>query len=467
MERHDRKKALCTIPLALFFFWMLYSTWVKPSEVRNETFADELALRTITIEICALDANSSLDPVARLAKLRRLAVRLHAEALKDPADTTLQIRDWILRYEAGFPGSPTGMDLLKKRPVETGERGEFRLLEQIYHGPALTEAEQRIWRDRVGDDWYGLTALLHSAELHHDQDRIQLLKGERSKWARAVVSRISGLSLFVGFVVLIGTFLWLRFLVHLRRRPGAPTERLLSLAHWNWLDGVFGFLFFFFLLTVLSVTLEPFAGRMEQWGFSEGFEVFLLYVIQSIVGLFLIWRFFFRKEGQGIAAACRTMGFPLGGGKITRTLSWGVGGYAASMPLVLVLLYLSSIVFHQQPVTGNPLLPMLTEASSPAERLLFFVTISVLAPLFEEIFFRGFPFNSFRARLGTVAGTVLSAFLFAVIHFDFAVFLGLFAIGIMLSVVYYRTQSLAAPILLHCFWNTTTLITVQLLLSGP
>jgi hypothetical protein len=83
--------------------------------------------------------------------------------------------------------------------------------------------------------------------------------------------------------------------------------------------------------------------------------------------------------------------------------------------------------------------------------------VIVLAPLAEEVFFRGFFYRALRTRLPIVAAALIDGAIFGVIHFenaDMAVILPVLALlGVIFCLVYEKTGSLFAVIGLHAFNN--------------
>jgi membrane protease YdiL (CAAX protease family) len=71
----------------------------------------------------------------------------------------------------------------------------------------------------------------------------------------------------------------------------------------------------------------------------------------------------------------------------------------------------------------------------------------------EEIFFRGFLGRGLIARYGVVAGTLLSALLFGVVHIDPAQAAGVMGIGVALQLALIATRSLWIPMLIHALNN--------------
>lgn len=77
----------------------------------------------------------------------------------------------------------------------------------------------------------------------------------------------------------------------------------------------------------------------------------------------------------------------------------------------------------------------------------------ILAPLKEEVIFRGIFYPPLRGVYGRGKGILFSASLFALLHFDVVRFLPLFIGGVILTWLYEKTSSLWPSILAHGTWN--------------
>lgn len=77
----------------------------------------------------------------------------------------------------------------------------------------------------------------------------------------------------------------------------------------------------------------------------------------------------------------------------------------------------------------------------------------IVAPIVEEVFFRGFIFSVLNKRIGLPAAAILSGLLFGAIHFSLAQTIVLSFFGIVQSYLYRYTGSLLYPILLHFIFN--------------
>jgi len=82
----------------------------------------------------------------------------------------------------------------------------------------------------------------------------------------------------------------------------------------------------------------------------------------------------------------------------------------------------------------------------------------LIAPLFEELFFRGFLYPVLFRRIGYFAAMVVNSLLFALTHegqlaHAWAPLLVLFTVGMVLTYVRARTQSVACSFLVHSGYN--------------
>lgn len=90
--------------------------------------------------------------------------------------------------------------------------------------------------------------------------------------------------------------------------------------------------------------------------------------------------------------------------------------------------------------------------------LLALLAGGVIAPVAEEVLFRGFLYGGLRSRWGVFWGLVVSSAIFAVIHGFGGVIPPIFVMGIILALAYELTGSIWPPILLHSAVNSLTFI---------
>lgn len=92
---------------------------------------------------------------------------------------------------------------------------------------------------------------------------------------------------------------------------------------------------------------------------------------------------------------------------------------------------------------------------------LTFVLSVILAPIIEEIVFRGILFPAIKERYGLVAGIVGSSLIFTFVHIDPIQMLSVLPLGIYLAIMYHRTGSIYPGMILHATWNLMVLLIAQ------
>ncbi|OUS49483.1 putative CAAX amino terminal protease family protein [Ostreococcus tauri] len=87
---------------------------------------------------------------------------------------------------------------------------------------------------------------------------------------------------------------------------------------------------------------------------------------------------------------------------------------------------------------------------------------SVLAPLLEEVVFRGFLLASLTKWLPTPGAVLFSSVLFACAHLAPRDFVELTVLGMVLGFSYARTRNLLTPMLIHSLWNSGVLVVLAI-----
>jgi membrane protease YdiL (CAAX protease family) len=118
-------------------------------------------------------------------------------------------------------------------------------------------------------------------------------------------------------------------------------------------------------------------------------------------------------------------------------------------------------------ILGKPLSPefMVSAYNTSIWPALFWIAVVIFAPLFEEVFFRGFMFVGFsQSRIGVVGTIGLTALIWALMHVQYDVYTiaGIFVLGILLGIIRFKTDSLWSPLLMHVFINLIATLELSL-----
>lgn len=202
---------------------------------------------------------------------------------------------------------------------------------------------------------------------------------------------------------------------------------------------------------------------VEYVGIFSSFVVFQLMCLVS----FFIYKFFadgkfslnFREtsffQAFGIGAKSIIAGYPI----------------IAFFNMAFTLVYF--LIFDEIP-ERQEVVNMLGEGSGKFfEIALSAVSIVLLAPVFEEIFFRGFFYRALKGvfenigifskferapRLVAIFSALIASAIFASIHFNAASWLALFVLAILLTLAYECSKNIKVPIIMHSVFNLVNFI---------
>ena len=101
----------------------------------------------------------------------------------------------------------------------------------------------------------------------------------------------------------------------------------------------------------------------------------------------------------------------------------------------------------------QPAVKMLAEGPPGMHVVVYAIGAVLLAPLAEEVLFRGIFYPTLRQFLTPLHAGALASVLFACTHFNLAAFLPLAFLAGLLTWIYERTGNLLTPILAHALFN--------------
>ncbi len=318
------------------------------------------------------------------------------------------------------------------------------------------------------DGWFSDVAIARWFELTNQTEPLAELRDNASDRANRTALKLSTVNLVPIVGLLIGSGLLIYLLIQRFTKKGKALLALNNTPAWDipWSDDttlqVFVVGFFFAGQLIVPIVLAGglgFAGinPAALTGLPKASYILLGYGLLSIAGLWVL-RYSIREHWP---LAKSWFNYTLR----DRWLSWGIGGYAIALPLVVGVSLVNQYLWQGQG-GSNPILSIILENRDPWAIAAFFITASLAAPLFEETLFRGFLLPSLTRHLSPWGAVIVSALIFAIAHLSLSEVLPLTVLGIVLGGVYLRTRNLLAPILLHGLWNSGTLISLLVLSNG-
>jgi membrane protease YdiL (CAAX protease family) len=135
--------------------------------------------------------------------------------------------------------------------------------------------------------------------------------------------------------------------------------------------------------------------------------------------------------------------------------------------LFMVLIAVGAVLSRVAPQTT--LTPEAFQKAAWSQDYPFLIVVGGLAiavaPVCEEIFFRGFIYNALRPRMPAMRAALLQSFIFAALHtFGIVHSVGVFFLGLILTAVYEWRKSLLASIFVHAGNNLMAVVGLILLM---
>jgi membrane protease YdiL (CAAX protease family) len=127
------------------------------------------------------------------------------------------------------------------------------------------------------------------------------------------------------------------------------------------------------------------------------------------------------------------------------------------IPFTVLSAFLRTSYCSNPLVTNMPLRLVTPEAMLIGNIIVFF-SVVVIAPITEELIFRGYMYDIFRRSFGAYIAVGVTALLFALAHMpqlgcEPYAFLAIFALGIIFGLARQKTDSILPPIIFHGIYN--------------
>jgi membrane protease YdiL (CAAX protease family) len=168
-----------------------------------------------------------------------------------------------------------------------------------------------------------------------------------------------------------------------------------------------------------------------------------------------------------ILVSLRFRGFKLGSVfgvdrmPVGRSLLLGVSLLVSALPMVFVVDYLASVLLKVNSTTdAQEVIRIFENSSTAAQRIPIILLAVVIAPVAEELAFRGYLYGVIKRFFGAVPALVLSGILFALIHLNLPSFFPLLVLASVFALAYELSGSLLVPMTMHALFNALSLILV-------
>ena len=207
----------------------------------------------------------------------------------------------------------------------------------------------------------------------------------------------------------------------------------------------FAVLFISFGITAPATSLaEIFVGNLSGWRKDFLFNVvFCICELLSIAAIILLARIYFSRRLKGFGLNIKTI----------------IKDFFAAL---VYLLSIQPVIMADYHLQQHQQLEMITQYPELPLRIIVIIAAVIVAPVFEEMLFRGL-FQSmarsyFETRYGAWKAILVSSVLFAMVHANAGHWPSLFVLSLCIGYSYEKSGSLFRPIFIHATFNAISVI---------
>lgn len=207
------------------------------------------------------------------------------------------------------------------------------------------------------------------------------------------------------------------------------------------------------VLILTGLLVAPFGSDIAVLDLGEGELTVLggvvLLVATQVSMLLVAWLLVFRP---GALAALPSLPGRDPGGALRAGLVWGILAWLGATVVSAASAWALDLIGVD--VTAQAA----EQAIALVDPWVVVVAFVIMAPIAEEVFFRGVVFNAWLREGGRRWAFIGSSGLFALIHLSLVLLVPLFLLGLVLAWVYQRTGNLLAPIAMHATVNGISVV---------
>ena len=210
---------------------------------------------------------------------------------------------------------------------------------------------------------------------------------------------------------------------------------------------------------LFSITLVEIVASNLSIELTQSLKIFFGYLFMAIPPLLIIYyqiksfenKFIFKKDY-----------FQFNFLPVKDSFFQGFKGFLMIIPFVLLVSLIMNLLVDNQN-GSNPLLEIVLNSNNYVSFVLLFLTTTFLAPIFEEVIFRGVLLPILSREFGIILGISISAFIFALAHLSISEMLPLFTLGVGLGITRLISGRLSSTVIMHSLWNGMTFLNLFLL----
>ena len=238
---------------------------------------------------------------------------------------------------------------------------------------------------------------------------------------------------------------------------GAPPRRNNMAPYIPFIPFVVWFLGIFLVQSAVDTFIRPAHGVSKLL---QDQTIYCVTAVLTVGGLILpLAQFHFARGLRGFGLRLRTIPRDLGAAVVTLLAVWPLVLAAVAVTMLIGQLIAQWSGGPHFKMPQHEALEQMTQHPGTALQFVLVLLAVVVAPLTEEMIFRGLFQTMIRSYVGRPWPAIaMTSILFALVHADLAHWPALFVLSLGLGYSYEKSGSLLRPIFMHAFFNGTAIL---------
>ncbi len=391
-------------------------------------------------------------------RLEQAAIALYEQnALGPQPSAEASCRLAIIYAKSGYQ-EHAGEMFRRAMQRDTEHTKLYLLLMRLYTDQSVEE-DSLLERVALLDDQDQWLAALTRADLYERVGHTHQAAELRADWQRRQVLFCQIVGALMAFYAAMGVGgIAILAMVVITWLAGRTQRKSLWRVPWSLVDVAEAIVVLLLLLVCISMITAAFRGIIGSWLPSETFNAILMAAGYLFAGActiaLIIYRIGPRRD------AWRLLGLRLH--NLAAQIGQGIAGYATIVGLLIIALTIlgQSGIEQIVPMALKTPLEVFLAARNPATFVVYFVLVGILAPIVEEIIFRGFVYPALRRIMAVPPAALASALIFAAVHISASLggVLMITLVGVVLAYLYERNRSLIPSMITHAMYNSFVLL---------
>lgn len=127
-------------------------------------------------------------------------------------------------------------------------------------------------------------------------------------------------------------------------------------------------------------------------------------------------------------------------------------------PIIYLISFMNNMIITN---SAEQNIVLLLKDGSLDEQIYIIISAIIIAPIIEELYFRGILYSKIKLHFGILPSIIISSMLFGIIHKNIYAFITLFTLSVFLCIIKEISGNILFPVYVHSIFNIVMVIQIM------